>query len=192
MANTIRHATDPAPPVIGAIKDSRGKPASVIDPIKLHHRGDYSTIDADTLGRITDELRSSAMQDKLIRFARLLVVPGVFASGGLWFYGSFKPETDVDQFGAILAFGIQMLVTSGALVLILGIPRIFYAKKVAAVLLKHMRCPHCGQDLAGLSPNRNGRTVDCAGCDHSWLPPAERMDGNARSRQTGAADNPGN
>jgi hypothetical protein len=51
------------------------------------------------------------------------------------------------------------------------------AKLVCAVMLKHLRCPHCGYDIRGLPSSPDDGATICPECGSAWrledMQPAE-------------------
>jgi hypothetical protein len=142
-----------------------------LDPVALHllHRDD--PIDRPTLSRIVGErsiglpaLEKGALIAAVILAVALIVVIAVRVYSGMPFGSVMRRSTP-----ALYLFMLPFIIWGGARKKRFG--------QIAATLLKHCRCPHCGYDLRGLAPmrataRRCARNADARG---SWdKPTAQR------------------
>jgi hypothetical protein len=156
-------ASDPAPrQTSGRIKDARGRRVTQLDPIALYLLRRHDVIEADALKAIANEkgVRIAAREHVALvggLCGVLLVI--VFFTHAL-ITGDIRDATYA-KMGSLLWF--------------CAIPWIiWFALKrkrfgaVAAAMLKHRHCPHCGYDLRLLPVEpADGATV-CPECGTAW------------------------
>lgn len=161
-------------------RDARGRKVRQLDPVALCLLGRHDTIPADALLRIANEL-----DPKEVRTRRWAAVAAPFwvilwyaaFFGYFYFFSTWKGWDPV-----LIAFAILYFVFPFASVY-WGFRKARRARyqRVRDVMLKHLRCPHCGYDIRGLPTDpMDGATV-CPECGHAW-----NLDG---SQATGAHDN---
>jgi len=156
-------AKDTSPPQqAGRIKDARGRKVTQVDPVALHLLRRHEWIEADLLRAITQEkgVRITVQEraSLIVGLAGALLVIGLFSHAVLT--GDIR--------GAPLA-------KSASLVFLCSIPfsawyRIKRSRfgKVAAAMLKYLRCPHCGYDLRLLPADPEDGATICPECGCAW------------------------
>jgi hypothetical protein len=146
----------------GRITDARGRRVKQLDPVTMCLLRQHSTVDADVLHNIAHERGV-----RITRKERALLIIGIV--GALLVIGLFTHGAVTgDLKGAPLA-------KSSSLIFMCSIPWIVWYSikrvrfgKVAAAMLKHLRCPHCGYDLRLLPTDpKDGATV-CPECGCAW------------------------
>jgi hypothetical protein len=147
----------------GRIKDARGRAVTQLDPIALYVLRQHDVIDADTLRTIANE--------KGVRVAvveRVALISGL--CGALLVIGIFTFES--------VTGGIRdaTLAKSTGLLYLCSMPWIiWYVLKrrrfgnVAAAMLRHRRCPHCGYDLRMLPVDAEDGATVCPECGCAWI-----------------------
>ena len=146
----------------GRITDARGRRVTQLDPVTMHLLRQHDEIEADTLRAIVNEKGV-----KITRAERIPLIVGIIAA--LVVLGLFTT--------ALISGGIRSApyAKSAGLLYLCSVPWIiWYALKrrrfgeVAAAMLRHLRCPHCGYDLRMLpSDPEDGATV-CPECGCAW------------------------
>ena len=147
----------------GRIKDARGRKVTQLDPIAIYLLRQHDVIEADVLRAIAHEkgVRIAGKE----RVSLIVGIVGVLAVAGLFFY-SLLVKKD---------FGTAPLARSASLLFFCLPPWLAWNAlkqarfgKVAAVMLKYSRCPHCGYDLRFLpTAPEDGATI-CPECGSAW------------------------
>ena len=146
----------------GRIKDARGRLVTQLDPVALYLLRQHGVIDADVLRAIAHEPGV-----RIARWERVSLLVGII--GALLVIGLFTY--------AIISGDIHdaPLAKSSGLLFLCGMPFLtWYTLKqrrfahVAAAMLKHLRCPHCGYDLRGQPADRSDGASVCPECGHAW------------------------
>jgi len=144
------------------ITDARGRKIKPLDPVAMHLLRRHDMIDADVLGAIAGEPGV-----KITVQERASLIGGVavlLLTCGLFFYSMFVGdlgEAPYAKTSSVLLFTVMVWIAWW---------RIRRARfdKVAAAMLRHRRCPHCGYDLSNLDPgDRDGATL-CPECGCAW------------------------
>ena len=147
----------------GRVEDARGRKVTQLDPVAMYLLRRHDWIDADVLRAIVHE--------KGVRITgggRIPLILGVI--GALLVISLFTI--------ALITGGIRNApyAKSAGLIYLCSIPWVvWYAVKrrrfgkVAAAMLKRLRCPHCGYDIRGLPiAPEDGATV-CPECGCAWI-----------------------
>ncbi len=162
----------PARRTAGRVKDARSRLVTQMDPVKMHLLNLRTHIPTETLQAMVDDLLPGAKRKRLIQV--LAVVFGfLFVVGGnVVYFRYFSTWKGLDPVNTAI-YVVQIVVLLGGPVLAFRITRSEYANRVAAVMLRHRHCPHCGYDIRGLpiAPD-DGATV-CPECGCAWALPAE-------------------
>ena len=144
------------------IKDARGRKVTQLDPIAMYLLRQHNVIEADVLRAIAHE-----MGVRITGKERASLVVGVV--GALLVISLFtNAALTGDIRGAPFA-------KSASLIFLCSIPfaawyRIKRARfgKVAAAMLKYLRCPHCGYDLRLLPTDPADGATICPECGYAW------------------------
>ena len=150
------------------IRDARGREVTQLDPVAMYLLRQHDMIESDVVRAIAHEkgVRITAKE-------RALLIVGVVTL--LTVASFFVHSLIVGDFG-----GAPFARTS-SLAWFSILPWVFWMRmkwsrrgKVAAAMLKHLRCPHCGYDLRLLPTDpADGATV-CPECGCAW-----QLDGEA-------------
>lgn len=162
-------AIDPTPRhTHGYIRDARGRRATQLDPVALYLLRRHQVIEADALRAIANEkgVRITARE----RAALLGGLCGVLLVIGLFTHALITGDIRDATYAK-----------TASLLWFCSVPWIlWFALKrrrfgaVAAAMLKHRHCPHCGYDLRRLPVDpADGATV-CPECGHAWILAARR------------------
>jgi hypothetical protein len=165
--------SQPAPPDHDAkkllVKDARRRRVTMLDPYTLHALHRYDSIPAETLHQIAEEI-GSGLQSRWYRrlwfsMAACVVLLAILATGcviAMIRGGLF----------ALLDRGLPpFLVTLFATLWLWLFARRQRFLRTRDVMLKYLRCPHCGYDIRGLPTDpADGATV-CPECGCAWRLP---------------------
>ena len=151
----------------GRIKDARGRPVSRFDPVKLHMLNLPSIIPADALRPMVDQIMPGARRQRLIQVLSVALGFLVVVGGTIIYFRYFSVWKGFDPVNVTI-YIIQVVVILLGPFLAFRMARAQYAGRVASVMLKHRRCPHCGYDMRGLpTAPEDGATV-CPECGCAW------------------------
>lgn len=144
------------------IKDARGRSVTPLDPVAMYLLRRHDRIEADVLRAIAHEkgVRITAKEraSLIVGVVTLLAVAGLFVHSLI--VGDFGGAPFARTF-SLAWFSI--------------LPWVFWMRmkwsrhgKVAAAMLRYLRCPHCGYDLRLLPTDpKDGATV-CPECGCVW------------------------
>jgi hypothetical protein len=149
----------------GRFKDARGKPVTLLDPYLLHKLRRHDVIPAAPLAEIARDIGSGWARAGRLIFTFVwpvvlacLAVAHVFKWGG----GFTVHPRELRLWLVLLACFVFNFV------LVWFFSRSGRLERVCKVMLKHLRCPHCGYDLRLLpSDPADGATV-CPECGCAW------------------------
>ena len=158
------------------IEDARGRRVTQLDPIAMHLLLPVTgslftrseTIPAEPLREIATEL--DQRWAKFGHFIFLIYVVGLLlAYAGAIYFKVFISTSRVWDLVGILFFFVEFVFLFGVFYITWLIGKRARFSRVALVMLKHGRCPHCGYDLRGLSPDSQDRATVCPECGCAWL-----------------------
>ncbi len=155
----------PAHQHAGRIKDARGRNVTQLDPITMRLLRQHDVIPAEPLAEVAADLGSGLT--KLTRFFFVLGI--VFAAPG------------------VIAFVVHLIriLRAGGMVwplpkwLLLAnvwvVPFALWitacqlrSRRIRLVMIKHLRCPHCGYDLRMLPTDPEDGVTVCPECGCAW------------------------
>jgi hypothetical protein len=146
----------------GRIRDARDRKVTQLDPVTMHLLHQHDLMEAEVLRAIAHEkgveIRGGEQAALIAGVVLMFIVIGFFL-----------------QSIVMKDFGAAQFARSAALVYFSIVPWVFWVGlkrarfgRVAAAMLKHGRCPHCGYSLQGLPPDdRDGATI-CPECGCAW------------------------
>jgi len=148
-------------------KDARGRAVSLIDPVKLHLLNQHSVIPAETLRSMADEILPGARRQRLVQV--LVVALGflVVVGGNIVYFRYFSSWKGLDPVNTTIYF-IQLVVILSGPFLAFRLARAKYVSRVVSVMLRHLRCPHCGYDMRMLPADPEDRATICPECGCAW------------------------
>jgi hypothetical protein len=149
----------------GRFKDARGKPVTLLDPYLLHKLRRHDVIPAEPLGKIARGIGSGWAKAGRVIFTivwPVVLVCLAVAHVGKWGGGfAVHPRELRLWIVLLLCFAVNV-------VLVWFFSRSGRLERVCRVMLKHLRCPHCGYDLRMLPTDpKDGATV-CPECGCAW------------------------
>ena len=145
------------------IKDARGQKVTQLDPVAIYLLRRHDIIGAEVLRAIAHE--KGVRITRAERVSLILGVVGVLLVVGL-----------IIQSLIVGDFGNAPLARTSSLLMFCCFAWMHWARSkqarfgsIAAAMLKHLRCPHCGYDLRLLPADpADGATV-CPECGCAWL-----------------------
>lgn len=159
------------------LTDARQRAVSVLDPIRMHLLRQHHPIPAELLAAITRDLVPDLRRGWRVRlWVLLLMTVGGLSLGFLYMWMSGSPITD------------YLYSLPGPVLAVIALVSIWYGfrltrlRHVRDVLLRHLRCSHCGYDIRGLPTDPEDGATVCPECGCAW-----RLDETADS---GAASSP--
>ena len=155
------------------IRDARGRKVTQLDPIALHLLRQHHVIEADVLRAIANEKGV-----RITKKERASLIFGIIAI--LVIASFFIRSLIVETFGAAPYARTSAIVylTLAPWAVWIGMKRSRFGK-VAAAMLKHLRCPSCGYDLRLLPTDPEDGATICPECGSAWKldePPATDHD----------------
>lgn len=154
------------------IEDARGRSVAQLDPVMMHLLHQPGVIPPAALREIAQQIGIGWNRAHRIAFWVGLV--GLVACGIGLTISLVRLSTGGIRFGEFVR---NLVPFSGVWVGPFGIwigTRQVRFKRVAGVMLRHRRCPHCGYDLRGLPRAPGDGTTVCPECGCAW-----RLDGAA-------------
>jgi hypothetical protein len=152
---------------LGGVKDGRGRLVTLIDPFLMHKLGQHGTIPAGPLAKIAREIGSGWHRHGVWLFSYVWSVTLVIlvAVHFLEWGGGLSPHPRELRLWIVL-----LLLFVLNCVIVWFFSRHGRLRRVCQILLKHLRCPHCGYDLRLLPHDpADGATV-CPECGCAWRP----------------------
>lgn len=169
---------------IRSIRDARGRWVTQLDPVAMHLLGRHDIVPAEDLRGIAREVDSTELR-KRPRAALWAPVSVVLYYAGFFAYFHFF-STWKGWDPVLIAFAIFYLLFPFVQVYC-GFRKARQARwtRIGAVMLQHLRCPHCAYDIRGLLPDPEDGTTVCPECGCAWS-----LDGTrAIDARAGAASN---
>jgi hypothetical protein len=149
-------------PSKGRIRDARGRSVTQLDPVALHMLHRDEPIDRETLARVVGERGIGLpMLEKGALIAAVICGAAVIVLIGFRYYSGMPWSMLIKRTAPVLyLFVLPFIIWGGARKKRFGL--------VAAALLKHERCPHCGYDLRGLAADASDGATLCPECGCAW------------------------
>jgi hypothetical protein len=171
------------PPTIreaGRIKDARGRKVTQLDPVMMHLLRRHDVIPSDALREIAKQVGIGMTQvNRALFWASLVGVTSVFITVPISITGFVRGW--IDSFSLILSLLLPNSIWICVFIFWVR-TRNVRQQRIGTVMLKHLRCPHCGYDLRSLPTDpADGLTV-CPECGCAW-----RLD-SAEGTQAGNCD----
>jgi hypothetical protein len=146
----------------GRIRDARGRTVSQLDPVALWLLRRHDVVDADALRAVAHEHGVRITRGQ--RISLIIGVAGVVLVLGLLVQSLVAGD-----------FGDAPLARSSSLLLFCCSAWVYWARSkrtrighIAAAMLRHLRCPHCGYNLRLLPPDSADGATVCPECGCAW------------------------
>ena len=150
---------------VGRVADDRGRYVTVIDPFLLHKLRRHDVIPAEALEKIARELGSGWAKQGVWIFsyvwsvALVILIAAHFIKWG----GGFSLHPREQRLLTVLI--VLFVINCG---LVWYFSRRDRLKRVRRILLKHVRCAHCGYDLRLLPVDPEDGATVCPECGCAW------------------------
>lgn len=116
---------------------------------------------------MADELLPGARRQRLLQVLSVALGVALVGGGNLVYFRYFSSWSGFDPVNVTIYCVQAIVLLSGPVVAFMSV-RGRYASRVSAVMLEHLRCPHCGYDLRLLPADpADGATV-CPECGCAW------------------------
>ena len=162
------------------IKDARGRRVTELDPVAMYLLHQHGVIEADVLRAIAHEkgVRITGMEraSLIVSIVVVLTVAGLFVQSHI--AGDFG-NAPFARSASLLFFCFPPWLAWNHL------KRSRFGK-VAAAMLKHLRCPHCGYDLRLLPTDPTDGVTVCPECGCAWRLVGEATAGALRPERDSA------
>jgi hypothetical protein len=147
-------------------KDARGRSVTVLDPYLLHKLGRQDVIPAEPLAEIARDIGSGWAIAGRIIFS--IVWPAVLICLAIahvrkWGGGFTVHPRELRLW--IVLLGIFVVNVT----LVWFFSRSGRLERVRKVMLRHLRCPHCGYDIRGLPADPSDGATVCPECGCAWM-----------------------
>jgi len=157
---------------LGRITDARRRTVTQLDPVAMYLLHQPDIIPSEALRAVSQEIDARELRRRPLALALAPVWVILWYSTWFLYFRFFSTWKGWDP--VLIAFGVAYFVTP-FLTVYLGFRK---AKRrrweaICRVMLRHLRCPHCGYDIRGLPVDEvDGATV-CPECGCAWsLPPS--------------------
>ncbi|UCG16525.1 MAG: hypothetical protein JSV19_00505 [Phycisphaerales bacterium] len=149
----------------GRFQDARGKSVTLLDPYLLHKLRRHDVIPAEPLADIARAVGSGWVKAGRMIFTTVwpvVLVCLVIAHVAKWGGGLAVHPRELRLWIVLLV----CFATNVALVWFFS--RSGRLQRVCKVMLKHLRCPHCGYDIRGLPTDATDKATICPECGCAW------------------------
>ena len=153
----------------GRIKDARGCKVTQLDPVAIYLLRQHNIIDADALRAIAHEKGV-----RITRGERIPLILGIFGALLVISFFAHALITGDIRDAPYAKSASPLYLCSLPWIIWYGIKRKRFGN-VAAAMLKHRRCPHCGYDLRMLPVDPEDGATVCPECGCAW-----RLEGDPR------------
>ncbi len=151
----------------GRIKDARGHWVTQLDPVRAHLLHQTTVIPTNTLRTIADDLLPGARRQRLIQVSSVVFGFLFVIGGNVVYFRYFSSWKGLDPVNLSI-YALQILVLLAGPVIAIRMARTQYLDRVAATMLSHLRCPHCGYDIHSLPPSSDDGATVCPECGCAW------------------------
>ena len=139
----------------GHIKDARGRKVTQLDPVTMHLLRRHDIIPTETLRQMAEEIdpgESKKRQMGLIQGVLCAIAVYIL----LFFYFRFFGKGSWRDPVMIIFYAGYLVVPPVVIYMRFRRARTARHERIQCVMLKHLRCPHCGYEA---QPNEGGSTM---------------------------------
>ena len=150
----------------GRITDARGREVSQLDPVMMHLLHRPGVIPPDVLRDIARELGFGLAKVKRITvWANVAGIACLGIALAICFTRVARGSLGVrEMFLRLIPFIAVLTATFGTWVAARNVRH----KRIGKVMLKHLRCPHCGYDIRRLPIDPEDGATVCPECGCAW------------------------
>jgi hypothetical protein len=149
----------------GRFKDARGRPVALLDPYLLHRLRHHDVIPPGPLGEIARDIGFGWAKAGRVIFTivwPVVLVCLAVAHVTKWGGGLTASPRELRLWIVLLVcFAVNVT-------LVWFFSRSGRLGRVCKVMLKHLRCPHCGYDLRMLPTDPDDGATVCPECGCAW------------------------
>jgi len=151
------------------VRDARGRTMARLDPMTLHLLPRPNGIENQSLERMIDEIASGSSRCRRLTWVFVgisaVALIGVAASPIMGDRRTWQDLVEVVTNPAVIT-SILAWVAWSSMAFVQHRRR--QRQRVTAIMLKHRRCPHCGNSLSGLPVDPTDGATLCPGCAGAW------------------------
>jgi hypothetical protein len=156
----------------GRIRDARGRLVTQLDPVIMHLLHRHEVIEPETLQEIAKQVGIGTTQVTRVMF--WIVLFGVaFLAVLIPILSIMYVNGWINLFSFALSLAPPSSVWIAVAVFWFGTRNVRH-QRIGTVMLRHLRCPHCGYDLRMLPADPADGATICPECGSAW-----RLDGTA-------------
>ena len=165
MADPETRTTEPQQ--AGRIRDSRGRVVTQLDPVAMWLLRRHDLIPAEALRQISEEIDPKELRRRPLALAWAPIWVILWYAAFFLYFRLFSTWRGWDP--VLVAFGVLYFLTPFVSVYA-GFRKARRTRweLVRRVMLKHLRCPHCGYDIRLLPVNAADGTTVCPECGCAW------------------------
>jgi hypothetical protein len=146
-------------------EDARGRPVTLLDPYELNLLRRHDVIPAETLQLIADKVGFGLPKWQHRGYiACVLIFLACIAFLIVW---KLIRRSGIDTLERVL-WPANLVVFAIGAVQFWRSGRRARAKHICAIMLEHLRCPHCGYDIRSLPADPADHTTVCPECGCAW------------------------
>jgi hypothetical protein len=148
------------------IKDERGRRVTPLDPVELRLLRQHEVIPPELLREMAKQIGVGLATANRVALWMTLLCTVCFAVGAIdHIRRGLNGTIDTRELSVNI---VLFICTLGSLFLIwIGTRRVRF-HRIARVMLKHVRCPHCGYDLRLLPADPEDGATVCPECGCAW------------------------
>jgi hypothetical protein len=158
------------------ITDARGRSVTPLDPVAayllrpltVHLSNRPEVIPVQSLRKVAEELDRYWTRRGYLIFAVYVVGLLLCYAGSLYYRAFISTNPSWDMVG-ILFWIVQFVFMFGVFYITWRIGKRARLPRTLPVMLKHLRCPHCGYDIRSLPPDPNDGATICPECGCAWM-----------------------
>ena len=155
----------------GRIKDARGREVTQLDPVAMYLLRQHEIIPSEALRAVSQDIDPRELRRRPLALALAPVWVILWYTAWFLYFRLFSTWKGWDP--VLIAFGVAYFVTP-FLTVYLGFRK---AKRmrweaICRVMLRHLRCPHCGYDIRGLPTDTVDGVTVCPECGSAWSLPS--------------------
>ena len=116
---------------------------------------------------MVDQIMPGVRRQRLLQVISLSLGILVVVGGTIIYFRYFSTWKGFDPVNVTIYFVQAVVIFSGPL-LAFRMAKAKYVSRVVSVMLKHLRCPHCGYDIRGLHVDPQDGCTVCPECGCAW------------------------
>ena len=151
----------------GHIQDVRGRKVAQLDPVTMRLLHKHDVIPAETLRTLSEEIDPGEIRKR--QKGLILGVSGaIVAYILLFFYFRFLARGSWRDPVMFMFYAGYLVVPPVVVYMKFRRARRARHERIRRIMLKHLRCPHCGYDIRGLPTDAKDGATICPECGVAW------------------------